>query len=95
VRNFGPAKVCRRLNIPRPKHGYWLRRSIGQDPPNRALPAAGPDTPQTWEGERRVAPAPGGEAPAMPPRDSTLDRPIPVPDRPDSSPSPPPPQRPT
>jgi hypothetical protein len=29
VSDVGLSKVCRRLDIPRPKRGYWLRRSIG------------------------------------------------------------------
>lgn len=78
------AKVCRRLKVPRPKHGYWLRKSIGQDPPKKALPAAGPETPQTWEGQRWREPAPSPSAPgaesSRPARDPTLDEHIEVPD---------------
>jgi hypothetical protein len=59
------AKICRRMSVPRPRQGYWLRRSIGQDPPRKPLPTAGPDTPSRWEGERWVDPEPL-PAPATP-----------------------------
>jgi len=58
------AKVCRRLNVPRPRQGHWLRKSIGHEPPKKALPAAGADTPLRWEGERWVEPAPEPPRPA-------------------------------
>ena len=78
------AKICRRLKVPRPNHGYWLRRSIGQDPPRKALPAEGPDTPPRWEGQRWREPVPDPPAPgaesSRPARDPRLDERIEVSD---------------
>jgi hypothetical protein len=73
VSDVGLAKVCKRLNVPRPKQGYWVKREMGQDPPKEALPPAGPDTPAKWEGRRWVEPPTDPTAPPVPVK------PIPVP----------------
>jgi len=64
VTEIALAKVCWRMNVPRPKHGYWLRRSIGQELPRKPLPATAPDTPTRFEGDRWVEPAPEPSRPA-------------------------------
>jgi hypothetical protein len=36
--DVGLAKICRKLNVPRPGRGYWARRQSGQHPVREPLP---------------------------------------------------------
>lgn len=68
------ARVCERLNIPRPSRGYWARLEVGKASPKPALPEARPGDEIEWarKGEpRRVArvlPQPPSEGATPPPR---------------------------
>lgn len=53
------AKVCQRLNVPRPPQGYWARRAAGKTTARPPLPEALPGDEQTW--------ARGGYAPVAVP----------------------------
>src|ERR1700682_1141447 len=66
------ARVCERLNVPRPARGYWTRLQVGQSPSRPELPAAGPEHEQDWSRERDqqwFAPRPVLKA-AVPPVES-------------------------
>src|SRR5581483_817385 len=41
------AKICKRLDVPRPYRGYWARLESGHKPRIPPLPAAKKDTPET------------------------------------------------
>lgn len=42
------ARVCERLNVPRPPRGYWARLAFGKVDPRPALPEARPGDDQAW-----------------------------------------------
>lgn len=42
------ARVCTRLNVPRPKRGYWARIAAGQRAPKATLPEALPGDEISW-----------------------------------------------
>lgn len=65
------ARVCERLNVPRPPRGYWAQLSVGQSPKRLSLPQAGPGAELDWvrgndvyAGPRRV-PHPLPKAPEV------------------------------
>lgn len=45
VSNVALAKICKRLNIPKPSLGYWRQVDFKCQAPPEPLPPAGPDTP--------------------------------------------------
>jgi hypothetical protein len=52
------ARVCKRLNVPRPERGYWAQLEVGKAPPKPDLPEARPGDELEWarDGEpNRVA----------------------------------------
>ena len=42
------ARVCKRLNVPRPERGYWARLAVGRAPSKPDLPEAGPGDELSW-----------------------------------------------
>lgn len=42
------ARICERLNIPRPQRGYWAQLKVGKEPPKPAPPDARPGDPLEW-----------------------------------------------
>lgn len=40
--DVGLAKVCKKLNIPKPPRGYWARKAAGKSVRKLSLPARGP-----------------------------------------------------
>jgi len=42
------ARVCERLNVPRPPRGYWAKLAVGKKCPRPALPAAQPGDELEW-----------------------------------------------
>lgn len=69
------ARVCKRLNVPRPERGYWAQLVVGKAPPKPDLPAASPGDELEWsrDGEPsrvpRALPKPPEEgAQTAPPR---------------------------
>lgn len=47
ISDVGLAKVCRKLNVPIPPHGYWAKVQSGQKPIKPELPKLSQGTPQT------------------------------------------------
>lgn len=41
-------RVCHKLEVPRPRRGYWAMREAGRAPEPPPLPPAGPLTPGSW-----------------------------------------------
>lgn len=52
------ARVCERLNVPRPSRGYWAQLEVGKASAKPALPEARPGDELEWsrEGEPRRVP---------------------------------------
>src|ERR671938_1669188 len=52
------ARVCTRLNVPRPARGYWAQLEVGKAPAKPVLPEARPGDELQWsrDGEPRRAP---------------------------------------
>lgn len=42
------ARVCTRMNVPRPPRGHWVKRESGKHSPKPPLPEAGPGDLQVW-----------------------------------------------
>ena len=42
------ARICDRLNVPRPPRGYWAKLAFGKAPDRPALPPARPEDEHTW-----------------------------------------------
>ena len=42
------ARVCTRMNVPRPERGYWARLAVGQTPMKIPLPEAQPGDELVW-----------------------------------------------
>lgn len=42
------ARVCRRLNVPRPERGYWSKLAVNKAPPAPALPDLQPGDEMAW-----------------------------------------------
>lgn len=42
------ARVCARMNVPRPPRGYWAKLAVGKAPPQIPLPALSPGDEMTW-----------------------------------------------
>lgn len=63
------ARVCSRMNVPRPERGYWAMLAAGKSVVQPPLPDAGPDAEPVWNREDSVAisepalPAPPTSAP--------------------------------
>lgn len=57
-------KICEKLAVPRPRQGFWLRKSVGQEPAKKPLPAPAPGTPTTHKGQRWRDPPPDPSPPA-------------------------------
>lgn len=49
----GLAKICRRLSVPLPPRGFWMRKNAGHQVVQPALPPARPDGPRRHEFIRR------------------------------------------
>jgi hypothetical protein len=77
VSDVALGKVCKRLNVPRPKRGYWQRRAVGRVEPIVPLPSAAPGAPTHWEGTRSLEPDPVAPVPGDAP--TIAIEPIPVP----------------
>jgi hypothetical protein len=52
------ARVCKRLNVPRPERGYWAQLVVGKAPPKPDLPEVRPGDELEWsrDGEPRRVP---------------------------------------
>jgi hypothetical protein len=63
------ARVCERLNVPRPARGYWAQLKVGKAPERPALPEARPGDELEWsrDGEPRRVPRALPKAPAAAP----------------------------
>lgn len=53
VSDVALAKVCRKMNVPRPYRGYWRRVELGQRPKRTRLPRAKGDTVQVHKFKHR------------------------------------------
>lgn len=53
VSDVALAKICRKMDVPRPTRGYWRRLQTGQRPERTPLPRAGADTVLIHEFTRR------------------------------------------
>ena len=42
------ARVCTRMNVPRPSRGHWVKQKNGKPSPRPPLPEAGPGDLQVW-----------------------------------------------
>lgn len=51
------ARVCARLDVPRPPRGYWAKRAVGRAPAITPLPDIGPGEPDAWEPGQPLAAA--------------------------------------
>lgn len=51
ISDRGLARICHRLRVPMPGHGYWQRRAVGREDVRQPLPPLAPDA---TEGERRA-----------------------------------------
>lgn len=71
------ARICKRLNIPRPPRGYWAKLAVGKAPPKPSLPAARAGDELSWSrgGMRNRAP----RRVPRPPTASEVPRPIAIP----------------
>src|SRR5687768_1708485 len=45
--DVGLAKICKKLDIPRPPRGYWAKRRVGRNP--RKTPLPDPDREETLQ----------------------------------------------
>lgn len=54
------ARVCTRMNVPRPERGYWAKHAVGKAPPQDPLPEARPGDELSWsrEGDKVLVPRP-------------------------------------
>ncbi len=59
------ARVCTRMNVPRPERGYWAKLAVGKAPKPPPLPDARPGDELEWprDGEPRRVPRPLSQAP--------------------------------
>lgn len=64
ISNVALAKICRKLDVPRPGRGYWARRSAGQEVEPIALPTLKQGEPSQHRVRRWCAPAAETTAPA-------------------------------
>lgn len=39
ISDVGLANICRRMGVPKPGRGYWVKRASGQQPLKESLPA--------------------------------------------------------
>jgi hypothetical protein len=63
------ARICTRLNVPRPPPGYWAQRAVGEEPDRPSLPDARPGDPITWTRDEDLpgaCPRPPGTTKAAP-----------------------------
>lgn len=70
VSDVALAKVCRKLDVPRPGVGYWARVAHGQNPARPPLPPRRDGTPESVviRGSQPASPAGQGPARPQPPR---------------------------
>lgn len=63
------ARVCTRMNVPRPERGYWAKLAAGKAPKQPPLPNARPGDELEWsrDGESRRAPRPPPQPPKATP----------------------------
>jgi hypothetical protein len=68
------ARVCKRVNVPRPERGYWAQLAVGKAPPRPDLPEARPGDELEWsrDGEPRRVPR---ALPKPPEKDAQTARP--------------------
>ena len=54
------ARVCERLNVPRPERGYWAKLAVGKAPKRPPLPEVQPGDELAWSsgGESQARPRP-------------------------------------
>jgi len=45
ISGSGLAAICRRLHVPYPPPGYWIKKEFGKETVRTPLPSAPPDTP--------------------------------------------------
>jgi hypothetical protein len=68
------ARVCERLNVPRPARGYWAQLEVGKAPAKPMLPEPRPGDELEWSRDRearrapRALPKPPKERAPAPPR---------------------------
>jgi hypothetical protein len=58
------ARVCTRLNVPRPQRGYWAKLAVGKAPRRTPLPDTRPGDPLEWSRDGEPVTRPRLEAPA-------------------------------
>lgn len=63
------ARVCTRMNVPRPERGYWAKLAVGKAPKQPPLPDAQPGDELVWsrDGESRRVPHPLPQPPEKAP----------------------------
>ena len=63
------ARVCTRMNVPRPERGYWAKLAVGKAPKQPPLPDARPGDELEWsrDGESRRVPRPLPQPPGKAP----------------------------
>lgn len=64
ISNVALAKICRKLDVPRPGRGYWARKAAGQEVQPTPLPALKQGEPSQHRVRRWRAPDDEAEAPA-------------------------------
>ena len=52
------ARVCSRLNVPRPMRGYWAKLAVQKTPPRLPLPNARPGDQVAWSRDGELGPSP-------------------------------------
>lgn len=80
VSDVALAKICRKMNVPRPYRGYWRRVESGQRPKRTRLPRVKPDTVLVHEFSRRDSGTTGPRG-GEPKRKAVFRKPIAVPER--------------
>lgn len=80
VSDVAIAKICRKMNVPRPYRGYWSWGEAGQSPKRTQLPGAKSDTVLVHEFSRRDS-GPIGALGGEPKRKAVFRKPITVPER--------------
>lgn len=80
VSDVALAKICRKMNVPRPYRGYWRRVESGRRPKRTRLPRVKPDTVLVHEFSRRDSGTTGPRG-GEPKRKAVFRKPIAVPER--------------
>jgi hypothetical protein len=63
------ARVCKRLNVPRPERGHWAKLAVGKASPKPDLPEAGPGDELEWSRDGELGRVP--RALPKPPEEGT------------------------